>query len=88
MEQEKWLTDEMWNLVEGKPALFAFDQGEKYMNAICTVSEKITERCFTLLGIIVGICPFLIASIYTFKNDKFVFVAALFSIIYPLAELN
>ena len=81
MEQERWLTDEMWDMVEGKPALFAFDQGEKYLNAICIVSEKITERCFTLLGIIVGICPFLIASIYTFKNYYFILVAAIFSII-------
>ncbi|MCE5224502.1 MAG: hypothetical protein LLG05_01425 [Porphyromonadaceae bacterium] len=81
MEEKKWLTDEMWNVLKEKPVVFAFEQGEKYLSVICAVSEKLTEKCFTLLGIIVGICPFLIASIYTFKNQYFIIVASTFSIV-------
>lgn len=81
MENEKydtWLYDEMWEAMDAKTSEFTFSQGEKYLEELCKESGIITTRCFTLLSIILAVCPFLISTAISINNGLFSCVAYLF----------
>ena len=79
-EQDAWrLPDDAIDLLDSKAINFIFDQGEKYLDELCKVSDSITGRCYTLLGIIFTICPFLVTTALSVGKLLFSVVAYLFA---------
>ena len=78
---EPWITDEMWDLMNDDITNYVFDQGEKYLEDLYRISETITGRCYTLIGIIVAVYPFVITSSLSIKNSYYFMLAALFLIV-------
>lgn len=75
-----WLIpEEMWDLIDEKTTEFVFSQGEKYLSELCKVSISIINRCYTLLGIILAICPFLITTAISIHDFIFSSIAYLFA---------
>lgn len=80
IEQDAWRTpDDIEDLLDGKAIDFIFSQGEKYLEELCKVSDSITGRCYTLLGIIFTICPFLVTTALSVNERLFSVVAYLFA---------
>ena len=77
---EPWITDEMWDLMNDDITNYVFDQGEKYLEDLYRISGTITGRCYTLIGIIVAVYPFVITSSLSIKNFYYFMLAALFLI--------
>ncbi|EIY48016.1 hypothetical protein HMPREF1068_03095 [Bacteroides nordii CL02T12C05] len=78
---EPWITDEMWDLMNDDITNYVFDQGEKYLEDLYRISGTITGRCYTLIGIIVAVYPFVITSSLSIKNFYYFMLAALFLIV-------
>ena len=78
--QEPWLMpDDMWNIMDEKTTEFVFSQGEKYLSELCSVSISLTNRCYTLLGIILAVCPFLITTAISINDFLFSSIAYMFA---------
>lgn len=77
-EYDNWLSDKMWDAMDEKTTEFVFSQGEKYLGELCKESGIITNRCFTLLSIILAVCPFLISTAVSLNDSLFSGVAYLF----------
>ena len=73
-----WLTDEMWDLMDDGITNYAFSQGEKCLEDLYRISNTITSRCYTLIGIIVAVYPFIITSSLSANNVCYFILAALF----------
>lgn len=71
IKEKEWLTNEIWGKIDKETADFAFYQGENYLKEICEVSASITNRCYTLLSIILALCPFLITTVVSLNNFIF-----------------
>lgn len=78
-QKETWLSEEIWYSMDGKTTEFVFSQGEKYLSELCKVSDSITNRCYTLLGIIMAVSPFLVTTVISIQNFLFSSVAYLFA---------
>jgi FtsH-binding integral membrane protein len=82
IEQDAWrLSDDVMDLLDDKAIDFIFSQGEKYLEELCKVSDSITGRCYTLLGIIFAICPFLVTTVLSVGEFLFSVVAYLFAVV-------
>ncbi|MCY6330248.1 MULTISPECIES: hypothetical protein [Bacteroides] len=84
MEENKpkvWISDEIWDLMNDDITNYVFDQGEKYLADLYKISNTITARCYTLIGIIVAVYPFIITSSLSVRNIFYFILAVLFSIV-------
>lgn len=79
-EKDTWkIPDGAIDLLDGKAIDFIFTQGEVYLEELCKVSDSITGRCYTLLGIIFAVCPFLVTTALSLHEPIFSMVAYLFA---------
>ncbi|MFQ9293863.1 MAG: hypothetical protein ACLR4B_04255 [Bacteroides fragilis] len=70
MEQsEKWITDEMWELMNDDITNYVFEQGEKRLAELNSIADTISSRSQTVLGIIVAVYPFIIMFCCADKNN-------------------
>lgn len=82
IEKDVWrVPDEAIDLLDGKAIDFIFAQGEKYLEELCKVSDSITGRCYSLLGIIFAVCPFLVTTALSLHDPMFSTIAYLFAMI-------
>lgn len=80
IEIDAWkVPDGAIDLLDGKAIDFIFAQGEKYLEELCKVSDSITGRCYTLLGIIFAVCPFLVTTALSLHEPMFSMIAYLFA---------
>jgi hypothetical protein len=82
MEQsEKWITDEMWELMNDDITNYVFEQGEKRLAELNSIADTISSRSQTVLGIIVAVYPFIIMSAAQIKTIYYSVLVALFAIV-------
>lgn len=77
-ECDNWLSPEIWKALDANTAEFSFSQGEKYLDELCKESAAVTNRCYTLLGIILAVCPFLISTAISINDSLFSGIAYVF----------
>lgn len=83
VENSPWqVPDECKELMDNDTMRFVYEEGEKWLKNLNSVSNKITERCYLIITMIASICPLVIGMLY--KYDKYIFIAGS---IYILAAL-
>lgn len=76
----KWVIDnESWELLDKDTADFCFQEGEKLLRSISDIGDKITQRCYALISILISICPLLVGAV-VFINSELEFAKSLLSL--------
>lgn len=76
----KWqIDDETWELLDKETAEFFFQEGEKFLINSNSIGDKINQRCYTLISVLISICPLLIGVIVAI-NDEMKCIASLIAL--------
>lgn len=66
----KWVIDnESWELLDKDTADFCFQEGEKLLSSISNIGDKITQRCYALISILISICPLLVGAVVFINSE-------------------
>lgn len=65
------MPDDAFDLLDAKAIEFIFLQGEKMLDEECKVSNSTTNRCYTLVSIIVAVCPLIVSSVVSINKHAY-----------------
>lgn len=74
------ISDNEASHIDEKVGQFVFSQGEKYLDELCKIKQATVNRSYTLIGIMVAVCPFLITTSISLHRLAFTVVAGLFAL--------
>lgn len=72
---EKWINEEMWDLMNDDITNYIFEQGEKCLSDLQKISDTITARSYVLLGVITAIYPFILKNSVGNRAEAYAFLA-------------